>query len=304
MAKRVFKRVDDPAVITRQSLRNYYTLKYFNLFMNAYKFTNLDYQQKDFLLRKMWAVGRLACFRLASSTEKHPQGEVVFCPFATAELNIYDYPVKVSLIKLKNVSFIPTSLQVVDKDVVIGFAQRNKHSVWEMVMPLVEKIVDVEMTLRTALKSQKTPWLVAYTPENEEQKNIIKNNLDSDEPYLFLESDDVNQYKALVSGANYNCDKLYNLKQCYENEIKEYLGINNLGVNEKKEHLIGDEINVNQEIVESHGECFLDCLKEFCERIKDVLGYEVQVELNKPDSIEYNEDVDDKEDDKDDSSNQ
>ena len=304
MAKRVFKRVDDPAVITRQSLRNYYTLKYFNLFMNAYKFTNLDYQQKDFLLRKMWAVGRLACFRLASPTEKHPQGEIVFCPFATATLNIYDYPVKVSLIKLKNVSFIPTKLQEVDKDVVIGYAQRNKHSVWEMVMPLVEKIVDVEMTLRTALKSQKTPWLVAYTPENEEQKNIIKNNLDSDEPYLFLESDDVNQYKALVSGANYNCDKLYNLKQCYENEIKEYLGINNLGVNEKKEHLIGDEINVNQEIVESHGECFLDCLKEFCERIRDVLGYEVQVELNKPDSIEYNEDVEDEEDVEDDSSNQ
>ena len=102
-----------------------------------------------------------------------------------------------------------------------------------------------------------------------------------------MEVEDINQFKAIVSGANYNCDKLYNLKQCYENEIKEYLGINNLGINEKKEHLIGDEINVNQEIVESHGECFLDCLKEFCERIKDVLGYDVSVEVNKPDSIEY-----------------
>ena len=289
MAKRVFKRDDGSSVVTRQSLVNYYILKYFNLFMNAYKFTGIDYQQKDFLLRKMWAVGRLACFRLADKTEKHPQGEVVFCPYATSELNIYDYPVKVSLIKLKNVSFIPTTLQVVDKDVVIGYAQRNKHSVLEMVLPLVEKIVDVEMTLRTSLKSQKTPWLVGYSPENETQRQEIKNNLESDEPYLFLEMDDINQFKAIVSGANYNCDKLYNLKQCYENEIKEYLGINNLGVNEKKEHLIGAEVDVNQEIVESHGECFLDCLKEFCERIKDVLGYEVNVELNKPDSLEYNE---------------
>lgn len=289
MAKRVFKRDDGNAVVTRQSLVNYYILKYFNLFMNAYKFTGIDYQQKDFLLRKMWAVGRLACFRLASPTEKHPQGEVVFCPYAVSELNIYDYPVKVSLIKLKNVSFIPTRLMQVDKEVVLGYAQRNKHSVLEMVLPLVEKIVDVEMTLRTSLKSQKTPWLVGYSPENETQRQEIKNNLESDEPYLFLEMEDVNQFKAIVSGANYNCDKLYNLKQCYENEIKEYLGINNLGVNEKKEHLIGAEVDVNQEIVESHGECFLDCLKEFCERIKDVLGYEVNVELNKPDSLEYNE---------------
>ena len=291
MAKRVFKR-DDNALITRSSIKSYYLLKYYNLFLNGYKFTGLDYQQKDFLLRKMWALGRIACFRLSSETPNHPQGEIVFCPFATATLNIYDYPVQVSLIKLKNVSFIPTSLQTVDKDVVIGFAQRNKHSVMEMVMPLIEKIVDVEMTLRTSLKSQKTPWLVGYSPETEQQRKTIKENLDSDEPYLFLEMEDINQFKAIVSGANYNCDKLYNLKQCYENEIKEYLGINNLGVNEKKEHLIGDEININQEIVESHGECFLDCLKEFCERIKEVLGYEVTVELNKPDSIEYKEEED------------
>ena len=289
MAKRVFKRDDGGALITRSTIKSYYLLKYYNLFLNGYKFTGLNYQQKDFLLRKMWALGRIACFRLSNATPKHPQGEIVFCPFATATLNIYDYPVDVSLIKLKNVSFIPTKLQRVDEDVVIGYAQRNKHSVMEMVLPLIEKIVDVEMTLRTSLKSQKTPWLVGYSPETEQQRQIIKENLESDEPYLFLEMEDINQFKAIVSGANYNCDKLYNLKQCYENEIKEYLGINNLGVNEKKEHLIGDEINVNQEIVESHGECFLDCLKEFCERIKDVLGYEVTVELNKPDSIEYKE---------------
>lgn len=289
MAKRVFRRLDKSSNITRESIKSFYLLKYFNLFMNGYKFTGIDYQQKDFLLRKMWAVGRLACFRLANPTENHPQGAIVFCPFATSKLNIYDYPVEVSLIKLKNVSFIPSTPQVVDEQVVIGYAQRNKHSVLEMVMPLIEKLTDVEMTLRTSLKSQKTPWLVAYTPESEEQKNIMRDNLDSDEPYLFMESDDINNFKAIVSGANYNCDKLYNLKCAYENEIKEYLGINNLGVNEKKEHLIGDEININQEIVESHGECFLDCLKEFCERIQEVLGYSISVEVNKPDSIEYEE---------------
>ena len=58
MAKRVFKRNDGSSVITRESLKSYYILKYFNLFMNGYKFTGLDYQQKDFLLRKMWAMGR------------------------------------------------------------------------------------------------------------------------------------------------------------------------------------------------------------------------------------------------------
>ena len=299
MAKRVFRRFDGSSNLTREKIKSFYILKYFNLFMNSYKFTNLDYQQKDFLLRKMWAMGRIACFKLKLQTESHPQGELVFCPYGATKLNIYDFPVEVSLIKLKNVSFIPTTPQVVDKDVVLGYAQRNKHSVLEMVMPLIEKITDVEMTLRTSLKSQKTPWLVAYSPESEEQKRIMKENLDSDEPYLFMETEEINNFKAIVSGANYNCDKLYNLKCAYENEVKEYLGINNLGVNEKKEHLIGDEININQEIVESHGECFLDCLKEFCERIREVLGYDIQVELNKPDSIEYKDEEEELEDEQD-----
>ena len=289
MAKRVFRKNGEQSVIARTDLKNFYLLKYFNLFMNSYKFTNLDYQQKDFLLRKMWAVGQIAAFKLNAQTESHPQGELVLCPFATSKLNIYDYPVEVSLIRLKNVTFIPTSPQIVDKDVVIGFAQRNKRPVLSLVESIIDRIVDVEMTLRTALKSQKTPWIVGYTPESEYQKETIKNNLDSDEPYLFMDVGDISQFKALVSGSNYICDKLYNLKQCYENELKEYLGINNLGVNEKKEHLIGAEVDVNNQSIESHGECFLDCLKEFCERITKVLGYEVSVELNKPDTIEYNE---------------
>ena len=53
------------------------------------------------------------------------------------------------------------------------------------------------------------------------------------------------------------------------------------------------EVDVNNESIESHGECFLDCLKEFCERITNILGYPVSVELNKPDSLEYNENEDD-----------
>ena len=52
-------------------------------------------------------------------------------------------------------------------------------------------------------------------------------------------------------------------------------------------------MDVNNQSIESHGECFLDCLKEFCERITKVLGYEVSVELNKPDTMEYNESGDD-----------
>ena len=295
MAKLVLQKKDRSAIYTREKIKNYYILKYYNLFMNSYKFTGLDYQQKDFLLRKLWAVGTLACFKLNITTPQYPQGTLVLCPYAVSTLNIYDYPVNVNLVKLKSVNFIPNTIQEVDKDVVLVWGQRNKRPILDLVDYLCDKITDVEMTLRTNLKSQKTPWIIGYTPESQTQKEQIKNIIDSDEPYLFMELGDPNQAKALLSGTTYNCDKLYALKQCYENELREYLGINNLGVNEKKEHLITSEIDVNNEIIESSGECFLDCLKEWCQRVKEVLGYDISVELNKPDTIEYNEGGEDEE---------
>ena len=287
MAKKIFRRDRESSLITREKIRNYYLLKYFNLYMNLYDFDGIDYQQKDFLLRKMWSEGKLAFFVLKSASEtissqKYPAGSLIITPFAATTLNIYDYPVKVNLIRLKDANFIPVSPQIVDEDVVIGYAQRNKRPILDMVSFLIEKICDVEMTLRTALKSQKLPWVVGYSPETELQRQVISDMLEQDEPQLFMEIENVNNFKALSSGAPYICDKLYQLRESYENELREYFGINNLGINEKKEHLIGDEINVNNEQIMRSGECLFDTLNELCERIRDVLGYNISIRYNKP----------------------
>ena len=307
MAKKVIRYDEKSSIIDRNRVRTYYTLKYYNLYMNLYDFDGLDYQQKDYFLKKMWADGKLAAGLIKVGQESlitgdFPEGQLYLCPFAANTLNIYDYPVLVSLIRTKPVDFIPLNLQMVDKDVVIGYAQRNKRPVMEMVKFIIDKICDVEMTLRTALKSQKMPWVIGYTPENEIQRKVISENLDQDEPSLFMEVEDINNFKALVSGAPYICDKLYQLRESYENELREYLGVNNLGIAEKKEHLIGDEINVNNEQVQRSGECLYDNLNEFCERIRDVLGYQISIKLNRPDTMvqekEYQEDEEgDEEDD-------
>lgn len=288
MAKKIIRKDEYSSIIDRNKVRTYYQLKYYNLYMNLYDFEGLDYQQKDYFLRKMWSDGKLAAGIVKVGQESivtgdFPNGQVYFCPFAANTLNMYDYPVLVSLINTKGVKFIPNEPQMIDKDVVIGYAQRNKRPVLEMVNFIISKICDVEMTLRTALKSQKMPWVIGYTPENELQRKVISENLDQDEPSLFMEVEDINNFKALVSGAPYICDKLYQLRESYENELREYLGVNNLGIAEKKEHLIGDEINVNNEQVQRSGECLYDNLREFCERIQEVLGYPITIKLNRPD---------------------
>lgn len=303
MAKKIIRKDSESSIITRKRVKDYYLLKYYNLYMNLYDFEGIDYQQKDFFLRKMWADGKLAFFVLKNeeetiTSETYPSGSLVLCPFAASTLNIYDYPVMVNLIRLRDVRFIPVAPQKVDKDVVIGYAQRNKRPILEMVNFIIDKICDVEMTLRTALRSQKMPWVVGYSPETELQRQVISDMLNEDEPNLFMEIENVNNFKALVSGAPYICDKLYQLRESYENELREYFGVNNLGINEKKEHLISSEIDVNNEQIQRSGECLFDSLNEICERINDVLGYNIKIKMNKPESTEMDYSIDEDKGDK------
>lgn len=293
--KKVYRTLDliEKSTFTRQDVYQFYLNKYFNLYMNSFKWNGLDYQQIDFLMRRFWADGRIAAFMLKGkdnrpiTNEEHPNGVLVFTPYAPSTFNLYDYPVDVTLINKRGVNFIPTTLQRVDEDVVLGYAQRNKKSVFALVDFYIKKIVDIEMTIKTNLKAQKTPWLIGVSAESENKMNNLRDNLDEDEPYLFLNLEETNNAKSLLSGAPYTIDKLYNQKCAYENELREYLGINNMGVNEKKEHLITSEIDNNNQMTSCSEDCFYDVANEFCERIKKVFGYEISVELNRPEEEVY-----------------
>lgn len=260
--------VGEASYITAKEIAEFYHRKYFGIFLNKWEVEGMDYQQRDYLFRKFWADGRLACFALNGVDEKVG----VFCPFAPNMYNIYDWPTHVNLINTRGVSFIPSRLMEVDKDVVIGYAQRNHKSVKGMAEYYIQKIVNVEMVIRTNLKAIKTPYLLPLSPEDSSQVKEIINQMERDDPFIFLESDSFDRINALTSGAPYIIDKLYSYKCALENELKEYLGVSNLGAQEKKEHLITSEVEVNDELIEEHKYNFIDSIKEFFDNIYKVFG--------------------------------
>ena len=274
--------------IQRSLAYQFYLTKYFNLFMGAYKFKGITAQQQDFILRKLWAVGKISAFivegtelnkdAVPSNVNEYPNGMIAFALFAPFMYDIYDWPIQVNLVQLRGAKFIPTKPQIVNKDVVIGYAQKSKKSVLSVVDFYLTKIVDVEMTIRVQLKSHKAPWLIATTPENEEKLKKLFQRIESDEEVLYLSADEVEALKVLNSGNAYIIDKLYQYKQALENELLTYLGIDNLGIMEKKEHLTNDEVASNNDLINDHSDNFLSCLKDFCDSIRKVFDYEISVE--------------------------
>lgn len=251
--------------------------KYYNIILNKIGITNVDYQQRDYILKNFWETGTLAAFKLKGTegAKDAPDGLMVFCGYAPVMYNTYDYPIQCTLINKRGVKFIPTGLQKIDEDVVIGFIQRNKKSVRFTVDYYAKQIALVQSVIQTQLLGMKMPFILATTPENREKMENLWDDILADENCLFLDPVDVESIKVLITATNYNIDKLKALKDDLENELKETLGLDNLGVHEKKEHLINSEIEANQEVTDDSSNIMIDCLNEFALQIQKVFKYSI-----------------------------
>ena len=282
MAKLRLKGLEDMSDFKTYT-KNVYMNKYYNIFMNNYKIPEVDYQANNFIFRKLWADGSLATFKMEGSegSSKYPNGMPIFTPYAPSRWNIYDFPTYLNLINIRGVKFIPSKQMEVDKDAVIIYAQRNFKSVKSIVEWYVDRIVKIEAIINNCLNGHKTPWIIATTPESKMKSQELRDLLESDDPSLFLELEEANNAKLLLSGAPYIIDKLDAHKDKVENELREYLGINNLGVAEKKEHLVTDEIASNNEAIAQSKEVFTDVIRESLERANEVLGFNLTLEVKK-----------------------
>ena len=297
MPKKKFKKqrkiVNDEGLIVsenqtrRRDYRVFYRDKYFNKFLARFEYGGISYQQFAYIMRKFWGRGTVGCGldKLAD--------ELFFAPYApSGKWNTYDYPVGVYFINVRNVSFIPKEEQIVDESAVIGYIQKNRKPVFELINVLIEKLVDIEMTIYVNLKAQKNPLVIGVSPEDEEKKQKLIEQYDEDNPFLFVGLQDIALAKAFVSGANYNLDKLEQQKQLIDNEILTLLGINNIGSMEKKEHFTVNEVDANNQMIETSSNEFDECLDEFFSQVKEVFNKDAFIRTKKVEissDMSYNE---------------
>ena len=291
--------------------RRFYENKYFGLFLNVYKFPELTKNQERYLLKKFWQNGTIAAFVLEGSKSEpsmrdllanktkstlelgndSPNGLLVFVPYAVNQWNIEDEPSVVTYVNLRGAQFIPTEMQEVNKNCVIGWAHKSHAPIRNLVLYYIDRIVDVENTINMNLFVHKLPRLVVCSPEDRSRVEDLMEAIERGEKKLFLDATDVAAIKNVLesgSNTNYIIDKLYQYKQNLENELLSFLGINNIAI-EKKERLITDEANSNNQLINDSSDCFLDCLKDFCEEVSNILGYPLSVEANS--SPESNEEL-------------
>lgn len=165
------------------------------------------------------------------------------------------------------------------------------------------RLYETERVIDTNLKAHKTPVLIEG---NKKTMLTLKNaymQYDGNIPFIFGSKDfDLNsKINAVKTDAPYLITDLELHKHEIWNECLTFLGIDNANT-DKKERLITDEVESNNEIIKYYLNCFYKTRKKACDEInekffngeekitislnKDVMKL---LELNEPDIINYEE---------------
>ena len=136
------------------------------------------------------------------------------------------------------------------------------------------RLYEAERTADVNIKSQKTPILLLV---NEKQRLTMENlylQYDGNKPFIFGDKDNLSetQLKAIKTDAPFIADKIIDYKKEIWNEALTFLGINNIMV-DKKERLITDEANSNNELINLNLQSYLAPRQEACKQFNEKFGF-------------------------------
>ena len=265
--------IDLGLLFNREEIIGYYKEKYFNLFMSSYEIKDdgnaTDAVSRYYMMKQFFFRGTVATYRIKNT------GLLGFAPYSVQTWDMYSSPSAVNLINERGVSLllVPDRLMTVGKDVVIGWYQRNHRPIYRTVIRYAEQLADVQMVINTNLQLHKMPFLIACDDEDvaKRLKDVVRRIVNNDIA-VYLNAADKNALVSMVTATPYIIDKLYQYKIDLENELKTYLGLDNQGNFEKKERMLTDEVQSQRATIDDSADNFSDCLNEFSEAIKEVLG--------------------------------
>lgn len=141
-----------------------------------------------------------------------------------------------------------------------------------------QKLYECDRTMLVNIKAQKTPVMITC---DENQRLTMKNlyaQYEGNEPFIFGNKDiDMQKVQALITGAPYISDKLYETKTQIWNEAMTYLGISNVSII-KKERMVTDEVSRNMGSTVASRYTRLEMRKQACKQINAMFGLNVDVE--------------------------
>lgn len=136
------------------------------------------------------------------------------------------------------------------------------------------RLYEAERTADINIKAQKTPVLLLMDEKQRLTMENLYSQYEGNRPVIFGDKNFLgeNVIKAINTQAPFIADKIIDYKKEIWNEALTFLGINNIMV-DKKERLITDEANSNNELINLNLQSYLAPREEACRQFNEKFGF-------------------------------
>lgn len=274
----------------RQIIKNHFMKKFEIIALNLFSWENLPPTIEERYIEKALFNKGLVCL----VDDKNFGQIVVGCNYSQ-NMNIWGEPTEVittgyNYVKTFNIeNTINTTYtrdinnEINDENNILETAivcQNNDLAIStrEILEYYVNKLVEVELSTFTNVYLQKFPFLINTTRDNEQTMRTLIDKVDKGEPYIMYNKK-IADLTTAVDVFNLNvpfvADKLLQYRFETEREIYTLFGFNNNF--EKKERLLTDEVNVNNDFINCNIDSMYKKRKQFAELMNTKYGWNVQV---------------------------
>jgi len=145
------------------------------------------------------------------------------------------------------------------------------------IMFYVNKLTEAERTMDVNVKANKTPVVFTCDDKDALTFKALFNQVDGNVPAIYADKNlNIDSVKAFQTGVKFLGNELMDYKRSVESELLTFLGVNNSPI-DKKERLITDEANSNNQLIESFCDLQLEARQRACEAINELYGLNVSV---------------------------
>ena len=274
---------------------NYYCMRLLEIAIARFSYKNLpEYIPTDMVERTFIFTNSVVAFMY--NNELRLGGGA-----PTGDLNWYGYPVAVTPYSPFGVQrgAISTSM-IVDEDCFLAYNNTISYSDMYVITFYAKQLAVLKNTIDINMYAQKTTQIFGTDKKNEHsiREMFKKMQVDGEQAFFTAKDFDPNTLSVYTTPATFVADKVQDQFENVWSEALTALGTNNVNI-QKKERLLTDEVNANNQEISKSLETRYNMRKQLFDKVNDEWGYDIEVVINDDifeDSSDENEDTGDDDD--------
>ena len=221
---------------------------------------------------------------LASLLYSKTYGFINTATTPSGNLNIYGLPVSVNCFSygFSEIRELYTGLankKAKETDCILVFNCQDRESTFSSMELFAYRMYKAERSSDININSTKSPIVILADEKTKLSMVNAYAQYDGNQPVIVGKKGqfNLNDITSINTKAEFIADKLQDYKKGIWNELLTFLGINNL--NEKKERMVTEETNQNNEVINLNLQSFLIPRKKACEQFNELFGKNIDVRV-------------------------